>query len=1541
MRHPDEVVDDDAFLLTALGRLWAVGGDARRRAAVRRRRRGVGSACRPTPSSASATSSSPARRATPADDRRRRLPRPRARRGPLVLGAGLAQPGRRRSRRRTPISWLVFLDDAGVGDERRRAPARARRRGRRRARRRLLPAPSPTTSTCIAPEHGRPSYEQLVRDLVRTGRVPDRIAHLALLAADDRQFRPGSSFFHRNQELGLPQPGVPRPGVGGRRSARGPLHIAVATMGAQRVVAGDLVPWPEQATVLGPVRVIPREFADVTVTAFDIDQTELFAESRLRAGLDERRRHRRAPSAPAARRRTAARPTTATTSRPRRDVAPRRHRRRAAARRPANDVVALRGDRRFVQDVRARSRSPTTGATRRSREGGVVLDHRRPRRHRPHDRRAAVRRPRAPARAARRGRRCPTRDDVGRPRSPASAPTTRRAGASAGAGARGAGAEVLLLARRRHRRRAACGDVVGRGARALRRRPRRRPRRRRRRRRPARRPRPSPTSRTCSPRRCTAPWCSSEVAAGRRPRPVRRVLVDQHGHRADRPGRLRRRQRLPQRLRRGPPGRRAHDHVHRPQLGRLERRRHGRAAAAARCDAGDERRGRSRATHPFFDARTTDHKGVTRLTARWSTERDVVPRRPPHRGRRRAAPRLRLPRARPRRPRRDRRRPPVRDPRPHVPAPARRRRRRRASRCRCVLDARPRRATASRSRERVAVGDADRRGRPDRPAAPGWRRDRARPTLLLQPAARRRAVDLAASRPRCPAPRAGAHAAAGPPPVRAALGRRRAGRSAATARPSPNSGSPTRSSATSTTVRPAPRAWSTSAPASPWSLIEGYTGDAAVGAGRATTRSASTGRLPRTVRRRGHRARRAAREASGFATFDVTLADADGNVLVAVEGFTIKRLDGALDLGLGRAAVAADVELDRAVAADRQLVAVRARLPAQPQRRASAPTKGRRAFARALAAAGGPSSTSARMDLDGLGAQTDASGQRPAPARRPATSSAVVRPARRSTPSYVEPRNDVEETPRRRMWQELLGVGQIGVLDNFFDLGGHSLIAVRLFAKVKKPFSVEFPISVLFEAPTIEACAALDPAGDARRAAATAPTPSAPRWRQPAALQAPRRHAPRRGRARDGRSSSSPACSATSSTCATSPTRSAPTDRSTASRRKGLFGGEEPARRLRARWPRPTSTRSGSCSPTGPTCSAASPAAASPPSRWPSSCRPHGEEVELLVMLDTAAAATEPLHSRDRAQDPARQPRREGPRLRSRSGPSTGCGGSGSSAPARADGPGAGRSRARCTRRRSRPRSTGRSRRYETQPYAGDITLYRPQLSAAPRLRPGPADQRRPPVHLRRQRLGPASAEQVDVIEVPGDHDSMVLEPNVRVVAGHLPGRDPRCRDPGRARRRPAARGRRRQWPLSPRRSPNSSPPRSVALAPPSGANRGAPHRRGRRRRFASGGAGRGGVGSTGAPPRVRHRPGAAARDLLEAPDAIASAAVAAAGLARRRARVARPRPRGGGRRREPGPVDPGARHRRRAPGIPRAATRRPWSSAAMRSTSIPASPSR
>jgi len=72
---------------------------------------------------------------------------------------------------------------------------------------------------------------------------------------------------------------------------------------------------------------------------------------------------------------------------------------------------------------------------------------------------------------------------------------------------------------------------------------------------------------------------------------------------------------------------------------------------------------------------------------------------------------------------------------------------------------------------------------------------------------------------------------------------------------------------------------------------------------------------------------------------------------------------------------------------------------------------------------------------------------------------------------FLAPRNAIEEALAKQ-WEKLLGVSPVGVEDSFFDLGGHSLIAVRLFASIKKEFGVEFPISVLFEAPTIATIAA-------------------------------------------------------------------------------------------------------------------------------------------------------------------------------------------------------------------------------------------------------------------------------------------------------------------------------------------------------------------------------------------------------------------------------------------------------------------------------------
>jgi acyl transferase domain-containing protein/acyl carrier protein len=68
--------------------------------------------------------------------------------------------------------------------------------------------------------------------------------------------------------------------------------------------------------------------------------------------------------------------------------------------------------------------------------------------------------------------------------------------------------------------------------------------------------------------------------------------------------------------------------------------------------------------------------------------------------------------------------------------------------------------------------------------------------------------------------------------------------------------------------------------------------------------------------------------------------------------------------------------------------------------------------------------------------------------------------------SYTAPRDDFEQKIAD-VWQELLGIQQIGIHDDFFELGGHSLIAIQIISRLHKKFDVELPIAGLFEAPNV------------------------------------------------------------------------------------------------------------------------------------------------------------------------------------------------------------------------------------------------------------------------------------------------------------------------------------------------------------------------------------------------------------------------------------------------------------------------------------------
>ena len=74
--------------------------------------------------------------------------------------------------------------------------------------------------------------------------------------------------------------------------------------------------------------------------------------------------------------------------------------------------------------------------------------------------------------------------------------------------------------------------------------------------------------------------------------------------------------------------------------------------------------------------------------------------------------------------------------------------------------------------------------------------------------------------------------------------------------------------------------------------------------------------------------------------------------------------------------------------------------------------------------------------------------------------------------SFVAPR-DAIELQLAEIWEEVLRVRAVGVRDNFFDLGGNSLLAVRLMAQIEKRFGQDLSLSTLFLGATIEGLAAV------------------------------------------------------------------------------------------------------------------------------------------------------------------------------------------------------------------------------------------------------------------------------------------------------------------------------------------------------------------------------------------------------------------------------------------------------------------------------------
>ncbi len=174
-----------------------------------------------------------------------------------------------------------------------------------------------------------------------------------------------------------------------------------------------------------------------------------------------------------------------------------------------------------------------------------------------------------------------------------------------------------------------------------------------------------------------------------------------------------------------------------------------------------------------------------------------------------------------------------------------------------------------------------------------------------------------------------------------------------------------------------------------------------------------------------------------IATFDFTLLDAEGRVLAEIDEFSLRRMAVSADSP-------APVFRPRSAPTLSELAEV------MPEQGISS-ADGIKAFDQILSSTMPPNIIVARGDLTDKAAES--------PAASPGKTAA-------NTDGGVE-------GVLAEWWQELLGVEKVGLDDDFFDLGGHSLIAVRLFSKIKKTFRLDLGLSTLFEARTVRQLAVL------------------------------------------------------------------------------------------------------------------------------------------------------------------------------------------------------------------------------------------------------------------------------------------------------------------------------------------------------------------------------------------------------------------------------------------------------------------------------------
>lgn len=478
----------------------------------------------------------------------------------------------------------------------------------------------------------------------------------------------------------------------------------------------------------------------------------------------------------------------------------------------------------------------------------------------------------------------------------------------------------------------------------------------------------------------------------------------------------------------------------------------------------------------------------------------------------------------------------------------------------------------------------------------------------------------------------------------------------------------------------------------------------------------------------------------GYAAFDVQLVDADDMLIAEIRNFVVKKLES--DLGFANIA-------EKPVPATRP-----AQVPAQfaaQVRNGISPEEGYEALIRALAT-GATQPIVSSMELEALRER----------AARPRAQTPDARQQfneRDLDEDYVAPRDEIEEK-LAEFWRELLGVGRIGVHDGFFDVGGHSLIAVRLFRMIRSEFDIDLPMSVLVEAPTIAACAALlrEHGASAGKAATQSPGPTA----------APGVHlVPLKVDARLSAATPLFICAGMFGNVLNLRQLAMHVGRDRpvyALQARGLFGNAAPHETFEE-MARDYLAEIRTVQPTGPYFLAGFSGGGITAYEMAQQLEAAGETVARLIMLDTPLPSQPPLSKRDLASMKIQDVRRHG------------AGFLRQWVRTKIDW----KAKQRQLAGQPSLEPSGESfhneaieaafyralQRYRPLPYRGPLVLYRPRPQAHYFLSGGRRLQSNRNIILEDNGWG-SLVHDMTVVEVPGDHDSMVLEPCVRVLAERI-----------------------------------------------------------------------------------------------------------------------------------------------------------------------------